>query len=406
MRIAVLGSGLSGLFNAYRLAGKHDVTVYEKSNRIGGICSGFDVDGEYLDKYNHFFSKYDKELINLLVDLELGKKIIWKKAEQCLIYDGRASNLSSPLNLFTNKELSVIDKLRAGMFLAKNLNSKIDISLNDRTAQEWIINNCGMNVMKIMFRPLLKFKSEDFEDISAMYLKARLAERKHDKIGTIEGGIRTLVNTLRDRLHKNRANIWLNSNVKKLVRTDKGKWQVMLAQGVEEYDIVVGCIPISEAKALFLSNPGFPSVEYLNVGGWMMQLNRPISSKYWLYMVDDSNRDRHVIVNTAPITKQNFIYFPCYRRNKAIDEQTKQHMAEALKECLLKINPEFEQSWVMKQYFHTDNFVEPVFTQDFVSRLYSVSESFSGFYLSDLVYMPDILKTVNTALKKSAIIKL
>lgn len=36
MRIAVIGSGISGLVAAYRLQGRHDITVFEADSRIGG----------------------------------------------------------------------------------------------------------------------------------------------------------------------------------------------------------------------------------------------------------------------------------------------------------------------------------------------------------------------------------
>ena len=36
MRIAVIGSGISGLGAAWLLSKQHDVTVFEKQDRIGG----------------------------------------------------------------------------------------------------------------------------------------------------------------------------------------------------------------------------------------------------------------------------------------------------------------------------------------------------------------------------------
>lgn len=44
MKIAVVGSGISGISAAWSLAGSHDVTLYEKRNRPGGHAATVDVD--------------------------------------------------------------------------------------------------------------------------------------------------------------------------------------------------------------------------------------------------------------------------------------------------------------------------------------------------------------------------
>lgn len=44
MRIAVIGSGISGLAAAWLLSGRHDVTLYEKATRLGGHANTVTVD--------------------------------------------------------------------------------------------------------------------------------------------------------------------------------------------------------------------------------------------------------------------------------------------------------------------------------------------------------------------------
>ena len=44
MRIAVVGSGISGMVAAYRLSPEHEVTVFESGAHIGGHTHTVDVD--------------------------------------------------------------------------------------------------------------------------------------------------------------------------------------------------------------------------------------------------------------------------------------------------------------------------------------------------------------------------
>ncbi len=404
MKIAIIGAGISGLMNAYKLSNKHQVTVYEQTKQIGGLCSGFESDGKYIDKYNHFFSKSDKELMEVMSDLGTSKNISWKKSGQCLSINEQLQDLSNPFNLFAIKKLGFIDKIKTGIFLAENLFSVMKIELNDKSAEDWIIDKCGIVPFNLLFKPLLNFKTQGTQDISALYLKARLKERKNNTIGVLEGGMHTLLVALRDRLRKNKTKIWLNSKVKKIMRNDKNKWHVVLDTGTEEYDLVIACISLSDASALFISNPGFFVPEYLNVGTWVLDLNQPLNKKYWICLIDDQQRKRHVIVNTQPLNDENRVYFTFYKRSQKITPEIEKEMFDSCCESLKKVNPKFDQQWIVQKTFHSDVNVDPVFTQKFVSKLYGALESFGGLYLPDLIYMPQLIKTINTSVIKSSII--
>ena len=79
MKIAVVGSGISGLSSAYYLSKKHKVDLFEKQDRFGGHSYTLDV--EYNDKekiaVDIGFMVFNKELLDYLsidekCDLEYG----------------------------------------------------------------------------------------------------------------------------------------------------------------------------------------------------------------------------------------------------------------------------------------------------------------------------------------------
>ena len=56
LRVAVIGSGVAGLTSAYLLDSLHDVTLYEKADRLGGIsigCPGNPRRGRAVDNIVH-----------------------------------------------------------------------------------------------------------------------------------------------------------------------------------------------------------------------------------------------------------------------------------------------------------------------------------------------------------------
>ena len=77
-RYAVLGSGPMGLMAALELldAG-HEVDVYERDDRIGGMSASFDFDGLRIERYYHFVCRTDFPLFALLDRLGLADRLHW-----------------------------------------------------------------------------------------------------------------------------------------------------------------------------------------------------------------------------------------------------------------------------------------------------------------------------------------
>ena len=57
MKIAIIGAGYTGLSAAYDLAkAGHEVTILEHSPTVGGLASGFTIEGTSLEKaYHHIY---------------------------------------------------------------------------------------------------------------------------------------------------------------------------------------------------------------------------------------------------------------------------------------------------------------------------------------------------------------
>jgi len=72
-RIAIVGGGIAGLTAAYLLNQKHDITLFEKDNRLGGNAFTYETsNGETLDLSVASFSKHvSKNFLKLLSELNV-----------------------------------------------------------------------------------------------------------------------------------------------------------------------------------------------------------------------------------------------------------------------------------------------------------------------------------------------
>ena len=70
MKIAILGGGISGCALARMLAeDDHDVTVLEKSERVGGLCKSRQIDGFTFDEAGgHIIFSKDKDVLQWQLD--------------------------------------------------------------------------------------------------------------------------------------------------------------------------------------------------------------------------------------------------------------------------------------------------------------------------------------------------
>ena len=71
-RFVVVGAGPMGLMAAMELLKQgHEVDIYERDDRIGGMSASFDFDGLKIERYYHFICKTDTPLFELLDELGL-----------------------------------------------------------------------------------------------------------------------------------------------------------------------------------------------------------------------------------------------------------------------------------------------------------------------------------------------
>lgn len=213
MNIAIIGGGLTGLVAAYRLSCKkgYKVTVFEKEKELGGLMSGFKINGTSLEKAYHHIFKTDKEIINLIKELGLQSKLKWHESSIGLYYDKKLYPFVSPIDLLKFRPLGLIDKLRLGLvgiYLQKTNNYK---KFTGVTAVDWMRKYCGEKNYKVIWEPLLRGKFHQYySKISMAWLWARIHTRGNsDGLGYLEGGFEIITKALEKEILKHGGKIKL-----------------------------------------------------------------------------------------------------------------------------------------------------------------------------------------------------
>ena len=132
MRIAIVGSGISGLSAAYFLGKNHEVTIFEKSGRLGGHTHTHQLELENLVKVDSgFIVLNDKNYKNLMeffnvINIDLYKtEMTFSVNSKSLIWNSKEFFNFSFLTSLKKIKL-LIDIVRFN-YLAKNLKSKENI---------------------------------------------------------------------------------------------------------------------------------------------------------------------------------------------------------------------------------------------------------------------------------------
>ena len=358
--IAIIGSGLGGLVTAYFLSKKgHKVTVFEKENFVGGLASGFEIENENLEKLYHHFFKTDKDLIRLLKEIGLGKKITWNKSSTAIYWKDRLYSFNGAVDLLKFEPISLVDKLRMGLvaiYLGLDNNWQ---KYEKITAAEWMKKMVGEKAYEVVWKPLLKGKFHRYyEDISMAWLWARIHTRGNSKnekgeevLGYINGGFDKLIQRLAKLIKENGGKIRLNSEVKNIKELEK------------EVDLIIDTRPDKEVEYLAAINIVFSSKQNLSKFYWH---NINDADSPFIAFIQHTN-----LVGTKKYNSKNVYYLGTYvPQDHEFLKMDEKALIKQWFDYLKKIFPEFDRNQAKNisvfrfksaQHIVKTNYVKPVY---------------------------------------------
>ncbi len=411
MKIGVIGGGVAGLTAAYRLAKRgHEVEVFEASDHVGGLASGFPVAGTTLEKYYHHLFTSDVCIRGLVDELGMRDKLHWFVSSMGVYHKGAMYSLASPLDLLSFRPLPFWERLWFGFqsvfYLGKVKDWKKYESI---TAHDWMKKYAGPTIWKVMWEPLLRGKFGPYYDKVAMaWLWARIhtraSSRKGSKetLGYFKGGFEVFHKALADAVQKAGVQIHLKTPIDRIL-TQNGKLKGLEIGGLPQtYDRLV----FAAATPIFLKTcPGLPEdykkrmsqLDFMGAQCLVLVMSRKFSDNYWTNICDSDIPILGLFEHTnfAPpewYQGKHILYVGNYLpQGHRYFKMGKQEVFADLLPYLQRINPDFQASWVEELHLFQDLYAQPVIPLHYSQVKPAYETPVENVYLANmaLVYPED-----------------
>ena len=410
MRVGIIGGGAAGLAAAYELTKQgHYAEVFEAAPFLGGQASTFEVGGGQLERgYHHLFVS-DTAMTELIHELGLGDKLAWLESKVGFYHSGRIWDFATPMDLLRFKPLTLLQRLRLGLWTFALQKTRNWQKFEGVTAQDWLTRHLGAETYRTIWEPMLRGKFGEYYDQISMtwlwgkiYLRVASREKglQKERLGYPMGSFGEVFDRLGERIVEQGGAVHISARVNRVAVDDNGAatgLEVQLAgqsAEVREYDAVIATTPsyvftrlVSDLPPDYLDK--LVNVRYLAAVLIILTLDRPLSPKYWLNIADRSLPFVGLIEHTNMIDPalyggRHIVYLTNYTaRESDLYQKSDAELLEDFIPHLQKINPEFDRSWIREYYHHKVDGAQPIIGVNYSQRIPDHRTPIRNLYLAN-----------------------
>ncbi len=396
-RVAVVGGGIAGLAGAhYLLNAGFTPVVFEASDQLGGLGTYFDHRGTRLDRYYHVILDSDSELCELLAELGIADRLVWRETGMGFRLGGELYSFNSPLDLLRFRALSFIDRLRTGFGAAYITKiKKHGLDLDNVHATTWLRKVFGERVFSRIWLPLLRAKFGDRVDVVPAYWVWNTLNREKNGDQEVKGYLREgydgFANTLRDAILARGGEIRMETPIS-AIDSNGVKVAVASSGRDETYDAVLSTLPLPQlakiARGDLAGEIPLPDLKYQGCVNAIVVSKKPLERFYWTIVVDPKFPFQGVVETTHVIPSEwignrHLIYAMNYcdqdsEPYKRPDELVKRQVLEGL----AALYPQFRREDVEEVYVFRAPYVEPVWSVGYLQKRPAPRVGRSRVYIS------------------------
>ena len=401
-KIGVIGAGPMGLACAYKLlkAG-YAVEIFEADDRIGGMSASFDFDGMTIERYYHFICAPDQPLFDMLDELGIKDKLRWRDTRQGYFFKGKLYRWGEPWALLSFPHLNFIQKMRYALHVMYAKSISDWRKLDKISATEWLKKWLGEKTYMAMWHNLFYLKFFEYKDqLSAAWLGTRIQRvalsRKSlftESLGYLDGGSDAFLEAIEAKILAMGGVIHLSSPVRRVV-TENGAVTGLQAGDTEfALSSLISTVPLPYVPRFAPDLPDefkqrITAIENIGVVCVLFKLNQPLTDNFWMNIQDDSIPVPGVIEysNLNPLAHA-LVYVPFYMPKTHPDYgKSDADFIQRSANYLKKINPTFEDSWILASKASRYEFAQTVCPPGSYDMLPSMKTPLKGFYMADTSY--------------------
>lgn len=414
MKYAVLGAGPMGLMTAMELLKRgHEVDIYERDDRIGGMSATFDFAGLEIERYYHFICKTDYPLFELLAELGLSDKLRWTDTKMGFYYNGKLYKWGTPFALLAFDGLGLISKIRYGLHALYAKGIKDWRPFDRIRATEWIRRWVGERAYNVLWKSLFDLKLfEHSEEISAAWIGTRikrvaLSRRSlmQETMGYLEGGSATLLREMERFIVERGGRIHLKSGIDRVNVTDGRVRSIQVSGEEQPCQAVISTAPIQYVPRLVPDLPAafaarINQIKNIPVACVILKLRQPLSENFWMNINDPSIEIPGVIEysNLNQMTP-SVLYAPFYMpKTHPKWARSNDELIDEVIGYLGKLNPAFSPDWVLARHCHRYDFAQTICPPGFYDMLPPMATPIAGLYMADTSYYYPEDRSINESI--------
>ncbi|HEY2347295.1 MAG TPA: NAD(P)/FAD-dependent oxidoreductase [Xanthomonadaceae bacterium] len=404
-RYAILGAGPMGLMAAIDLLKLgHEVDIYERDDRIGGMSASFDFDGLKIERYYHFICKTDTPLFGLLAELGLSDRLKWTDTKMGYYFDGKLYPWGTPLALLRFPKLGLFAKVRYALHVMATKNIRDWSRLDKVNATTWIRKWLGDAGYEALWRRTFHLKFFEYADnLSAAWIGTRikriaLSRRSllQESLGYLEGGSETLLERMEQAILERGGRIHLRSGIDKVLVEQDKVVGIMVGGEARPCDAVVSTAPIQYVPRLVPDLPPefaarISRIENIPVACVILKLGQRLTENFWMNISDDAIDIPGVIeysnLNPTDREGEHVLYAPFYMpKTHPKWSRTNDELIDEVIGYLSRLNPAFRPDWVLARHCHRYDFAQTICPPGFQELLPPMKTPVSGFFMADTSY--------------------